>query len=176
MVGFVGRIVAVATFAAVGMMAAGGSHADMQPDTQPTATPAAPAIGGLSLVPDRWRYHPNRPVATAATEHVMPPQPGQPRHAALGLGTLDAGYVPDRLSFVNTLRARRGLSLLTLWEGAGRCLFFGINERGRAGINFVRMRTLRNTATVENPLHEMYAELTGQARPTFPEPPRLFPH
>lgn len=91
---------------------------------------------------------------------------------------LEADYVADRGSLINTVRARRGLPFLTLWEGAGRCLFFGINDRGRAGFNFVKLRRAKRASDIDtdNSVSTLYAELTGERRATFPEPPKLFPH
>lgn len=137
----------------------------------------APVVGGLSLVPERWRYRPEPapiPIADAATLSTAPAV--SQRLSDTGLQTLESAYVADRESFFNTLRARRGLSLLTLWEGAGRCLFIGVDDRGRAGISLVRVRPPKRVRKAPNTAHQLYAELTGQPRATFPEPPRLFPH
>lgn len=141
-----------------------GSHAAVRP-----------APGGLSLVPERWRYHPEPLAAALPKSGLSAHSPA--RRLQYREPLLEAEYVADRRSFVNTVRARRGLSLLTLWEGAGRCLFFGINERGRAGFNLVRMRVADRKPAVRNSeVADLYAELTGQVRATFPEPPDLFPH
>lgn len=134
-----------------------------------------PVVGGLSLVPERWRYRPEPRPIPFADDGIFPSAPAHSRlRPDSGLRTLEAAYVADRTSFVNTLRARRGLSLLTLWEGAGRCLFLGVDDRGRAGINFVRLRTPDRARETEPSTQRLYAALTGQPRATFPEPPRLF--
>lgn len=138
-----------------------------------------PVVGGLSLAPERWRYRP-APTPIAIVETGNAPAIDRAQVSRLrsrtGLLTLETDYVPDRKSFINTLRSRRGLSLLTLWEGAGRCLFLGVNERGRAGINFVAVRPAARDRESLSPTLALYDELTGKARGTFPEPPRLLPH
>ena len=141
-----------------------------------TVTAEAPPIGGLSLAPPEWRYQPPAPALTTtnAGDWTEPPSALQ-RRATVPLA-LDTAYVADRASFVNTVRARRGLSLLTLWEGAGRCLFFGINERGRAGLNFVPLRQLGKRQAARNEILALYDTLTGAPRDTWVAPPRLFPH
>ena len=138
-----------------------------------------PVVGGLSLVPERWRYRPApTPVALVESERApaVDSTPVSRLRSRTGLLTLENDYVPDRQSFVNTVRARRSLSLLTLWEGAGRCLFLGVNDRGRAGINFVPVRAAKRERATLSPTHALYDELTGNTRGTFPEPPRLFQH
>lgn len=159
--------------------AALSAHADGDAATHPGYRSVPPVVGGLSLVPERWRYRPSPtvtaigdaglagPAVTASGARLLPDS---------DLRTLEAAYVADRTSFINTLRARRGLSFLTLWEGAGRCLFLGVNEQGRAGLNFVRMRPDERPHAAPSAIHALYDELTGKPRATFPEPPRLFPH
>ncbi|MEO0616654.1 MAG: hypothetical protein AAFY69_11040 [Pseudomonadota bacterium] len=145
-------------------------------DSTPVTASLPPVTGGLSLVPERWRY---RSASPALPVESLPfPGPEPVRTLDYRTELLDADYVADRGSFINTVRARRGLPFLTLWEGAGRCLFFGINDRGRAGFNFVKLRRAKRTTDTDadSGVGTLYAELTGQRRATFPEPPKLFPH
>lgn len=140
---------------------------------------ARPVVGGLSLVPERWRYRAApTPAVIADTRQTADTNTaaGARLLSNTSLRTLETAYVADRESFINTLRARRGLSLLTLWEGAGRCLFFGVTEDGRAGINFVRVRRADRKRQAPSTTQRLYAEMTGQPRATFPEAPSLFPH
>ncbi|MEO0344645.1 MAG: hypothetical protein AAF229_00185 [Pseudomonadota bacterium] len=142
----------------------------------PPASNLAPVTGGLSLVPERWRYRPAPPALPVESAPFSAPEFASTLDYRTEL--LEADYVADRSSFINTVRARRGLPFLTLWEGAGRCLFFGINDRGRAGFNFVKLRRANSRSDVKNDIsvNTLYAELTGERRATFPEPPKLFPH
>ncbi|MEL6199034.1 MAG: hypothetical protein AAFR09_02385 [Pseudomonadota bacterium] len=146
-------------------------------DTTPLAAAnLAPVTGGLSLVPERWRYRPAPAALPADFVPFSAPEPVSTLDYRTEL--LETDYVADRGSFINTVRARRGLPFLTLWEGAGRCLFFGINDRGRAGFNFVKLRRAKRVTDVsaDSRVGALYAELTGERRATFPEPPKLFPH
>ena len=144
--------------------------------TSPAAANLAPVTGGLSLVPERWRYRPAPPALPVESMPSTGPEPVRTLDYRSEL--LEADYVADRGSLINTVRARRGLPFLTLWEGAGRCLFFGINDRGRAGFNFVKLRRAKRASDIDtdNSVSTLYAELTGERRATFPEPPKLFPH
>ncbi|MEM6807760.1 MAG: hypothetical protein AAF574_00880 [Pseudomonadota bacterium] len=144
--------------------------------TAPAASNLAPVTGGLSLVPERWQYRPAPPALPVESAPFSAPEPASTLDYRTEL--LEADYVADRGSFINTVRARRGLPFLTLWEGAGRCLFFGINDRGRAGFNFVKLRRAKRPTDVDtdSSVGALYAGLTGERRATFPEPPKLFPH
>ena len=153
--------------------------ADGDAHTERDYRDVTPIVGGLSLVPERWRYRPEPiPPAIVDSGQLSPADVavGTTLRAGNGLWTLETAYVADRQSFINTLRSRRGLSFLTLWEGAGRCLFLGVNERGRAGLNFVRVRQADRDGESRGTTLALYDELTGKPRATFPEPPKLFPH
>ncbi|MEM7610187.1 MAG: hypothetical protein AAF270_00710 [Pseudomonadota bacterium] len=140
--------------------------------TQPTTRIATQdhivPIGGLTVIPDAFRYRPKSvgisagPQLTHLTESTY-----------LG-STLSRAYVSDRESLLNTIRARRGLSLLTFWENSARCLFFGLNHRGEPGLNLVSVRRLeRQRWSQPSETAQLYAHLTGQVRPTFPVPPSV---
>ncbi|MFK8053292.1 MAG: hypothetical protein AB8F65_09995 [Woeseiaceae bacterium] len=109
---------------------------------EPTTNSPIAAIGGLTLIPQAFRYRPTPISNVYSDEHVaLSPVYANPTTYAR-LTDLDDHYTPNRQSFLNTIRSRRGLSLLTLYETRDRCLFFGISERGFAGINFLPVRTL----------------------------------
>lgn len=167
------RSTVFAGLAAALAIVCGPTHADA---TAAAAANLAPVTGGLSLVPERWRYRPAPPTLPAEFPLYSAPEPVRALDYRAEL--LEADYVADRGSFINTVRARRGLPFLTLWEDAGRCLFFGINDRGRAGFNFVKLRRAKRPTDIDadNGVGALYAELTGERRATFPEPPKLFPH
>lgn len=170
------RQLAIAVLAAC--IAAVPALADDAASTSSGYSDSTPVVGGLSLVSERWRYRP-APVPATFVENgglVADNASGALLQSRTGLMTLETEYVPDRKSFINTLRARRGLSFLTLWEGAGRCLFLGVNERGRAGINFVRVREAEPSQEAPSATLALYDELMGKPRATFPEPPRLLQH
>ena len=143
--------------------------------TDRAEAPQGAPTGGLSLVPEQWRYRPapaaRIPPATASFEDS-----GAVHADPESLRSLSVDYIADRQSLVNTVRARRGLPLLTLWEGAGRCLFFGINDRGRAGVSLVRMRTLERRRGEDRGVSALYDALTGARRATFPDPLPLIAH
>ena len=171
------KAVAVLAFAAC--VVATPALADGDAHTERDYRDVTPIVGGLSLVPERWRYRPAPTPAAIVDAGQRSPADIAGSTALLannGLRTLEAAYVADRQSFINTLRSRRGLSFLTLWEGAGRCLFLGVNERGRAGLNFVRVRQADRDGESRGTTLALYDELTGKPRATYPEPPRLFPH
>ena len=161
-------LVTAALVAATPVMAGDDAQHDVPPSI------GAPT-SGLALVPETWHYRPRpAPIAipsAASSDGAVGTQAGTE-----SLRSLSVGYVADRESLVNTVKSRRGLPLLTLWEGAGRCLFFGINDRGRAGFSFVRLRSLVPRRDEDTGVAALYAELTGERRATFPQPPALIAH
>lgn len=118
------------------------------------------AIGGLTVFPAMYRYRPMPRLITHTVSGEGNYRPFVSKRNRRLTNLLDNTYLSNRTSLVNTIRTRRGLSLLTFYESRDRCLFFGINERGFAGINFMPVRSLtRKKVSAKVPAIERHYEL-----------------
>lgn len=165
----------MAILTAVGMLFAATCRAETARSlikNAPVAATSGVNFGGLSLAPERFRYRPQR-IRTPGAAANVDLAPINHRLDSMS-DDIVVAYNGDRQSLLNSIRARRGLALLTFWETADRCLFFGLNAKGQPGVNLVRTRQLRRVAAVDpHGMHALYAELMAQPRPNFPQPPSI---
>lgn len=125
------------------LLLAAGVSAEPSSKTAQTAAPdPIVAIGGLTLIPEAYRYRPEPPPIAPLTANLVNAPLSGPSSGRSLSRRLAQDYHPDRDSLINSIRARRGLALLTFWETAERCLFVGVSDRGFAGINFMSVRAL----------------------------------
>lgn len=131
-------------------------------------------IGGLALVPAKYRYRPVR-ASLPATPFVAPADITSRNRLTVMHSDLEYSYVADRSSLLNRIRSRRGLALITFWETAERCLFFGLNDRGLPGLSFVQRRSLSIKPAFQDTsqTRALYAEMTDQRLGTFPQAPSI---
>ena len=122
------------------------------------------SVGGFAHIPARYRVAAPPLTHAAATGPSAEHQP-LPWHL-----TLETAYTGEP-TLVSQFRARRGLALMTFLDREHHCMFFGLNRRGRPGLNWVTLRRPRQAASPYAALEQVYAEILALRRPTFPEAP-----
>lgn len=139
----------------------------------------------LADVPPEFRLRARtsaRSGTAAETERAPYPNAASasPRVRAAHLEAANARFV-DRSAIINRLKEMDSLQLIRFWETKDLCLYFGVDERGFAGLNLTRRKAPgagRSDDDAERDSErrvavDHYRKLTGERSPTFPPAPSL---